>query len=360
MFVGFIMGVVKETGVAFYGVMYPDRAVKDFEEMIKYGCNAVLLGCSEFDVWFWYPSIVKLIEEAKKLGLRVYLDPWGWGKVFGGEPTSVFLQEHVNQRQISAKSGKSLPSACFNTEEFRSYVLKRVEKLAKETDLDFFFWDEPHYATFWRTEDGSIRMLGEGEWACRCETCKELFKDEYGYEMPTEMTDDVIRFRQGKIVEFLGQLSEVVKKADPKKGVCICLLPMANPLIGIVDWEEVAALKHVDMISTDPYWIIFQKLGLVPGGYEEGIKWFKKTLDAVMDLAKKYKKKTQVWVQAFNIPEGREKEIVKGIEIAKEKGVYSVFAWPYRAGGGSILASERASMLWEMIGEAYKKARKIH
>ena len=40
------MSIVEETGVVYYGVMYPDRAVKDFEEMINYSCNAVLLGWS--------------------------------------------------------------------------------------------------------------------------------------------------------------------------------------------------------------------------------------------------------------------------------------------------------------------------
>jgi len=258
--------MVEETGVAYYGVMYPDRAVKDFEEMIEHGCNAVLLGCSEFDVWFWYRNIIRLIEEAKNLGLRVYLDLWGWGKVFGGEPPSIFLQEHTNLRQVSAKAGLILPSACFNTEEFRGFILKNVERLAKETDLDFFFWDEPHYAMFWRTEDGGIKLLSEGEWACRCERCKELFREEYGYEMPTERTKDVINVRQKKIVEFLNELTKAVKRADSKKGVCICLLPITNPLIGITDWEPIASPKQVDIISTDPYRIVYQKIGELPGG----------------------------------------------------------------------------------------------
>jgi len=54
-----------------------------------------------------------------------------------------------------------------------------------------------------------------------------------------------------------------------------------------------------------------------------------------------------------------EQEIIKDIEIANEKNVHSIFAWPYRAGEGSVLVSYRASMLWKMMGETYKKVRKI-
>lgn len=349
---------VEETGVAYYGVMYPDRAVKDFEEMVEYGCNAVLLGWSEFDAWFWHPNVLKLIEEARNHGLRVYVDPWAWGKIFGGEPTSVFLQNHADLRQVSAKTGKVLPSACFNTEKFRQYVAGNIERMAEESDADYFFWDEPHYASFWRLEDGSIQILDLDDWACACETCKKLFKDEYGYEMPNQMNDDVASFRQNKIIEFLSEISSAVKRADPKKGVCTCLLPLSHPLIGITDWEGVASIRNVDMLSTDPYWVALQQYGLVPQGFEEGINWYRNTLDELIKLAEKHRKKTQAWVQAFNIPNGREEEIIKGIEIAKEKNIYSIFAWPYRAGEGSVLASDRTTTLWRMIGEAYKRIRK--
>lgn len=349
--------MVEEFGVSYYGVMYPDRAVEDFKEMVEYGCNAVLLACSEFDVWFWFSNLVKLIEKAKELGLRVYVDPWGWGKVFGGEPPSMFLQEHAGFRQVSAKTGESLPSACFNTERFRRYVLSLIEKLAQETRLDLFFWDEPHYAMFWRAEGGDIRMLETGDWACRCEACRSLFKEEYGYEMPTDLTEDVVSFRQRKIVEFLGEMSKTVKQTDPRKGVCVCLLPTKSPLIGIIDWEPIASLDDVNMVSTDPYWVAYQKHGLLKAGFDAGISWFKGVLGELMALAKRYGKKSQVWVQAFRIPEGREVEIAKGIEAAAEMGVDSIFAWPYRAGEGSILASDRAVLLWRRIGETFKRLR---
>ena len=41
---------VKETGVSYYGLSYPEHAKKDFEEMIAHNCNAVILALTEFDI----------------------------------------------------------------------------------------------------------------------------------------------------------------------------------------------------------------------------------------------------------------------------------------------------------------------
>jgi len=66
--------VTREFGVAYYGVIYPDRAKQDFEEMLEHGVNAVLLAEGEFDAWFWGDALSRLVEEAKGAGLRVYID----------------------------------------------------------------------------------------------------------------------------------------------------------------------------------------------------------------------------------------------------------------------------------------------
>ncbi|RLE82426.1 MAG: hypothetical protein DRJ52_02280 [Thermoprotei archaeon] len=330
--------MVRETGVSYYGVAYPERAIEDFRDLLEHSCNAVLFGISEFDYWFWHENTFKLIELAKLRGFTVYVDLWGWGKVFGGEPPSIFLQKHHKYRQVSAK-GKVYAAACFNTEEFRNYVVERVEELAKESDADYFFWDEPHYA--WLKED----------WTCRCPTCLKLFKEEYGYEMPKELTKDVVEFRQKKIIEFLKLLSKTVKEADSSKKICVCLLPTTEPIIGIPDWETIAEISEVDMIATDPYWI---SKGL---SREEGIKWFTEFGAKIVELGKKYDKETQLWVQGYRIPRSRVEEVVEGILKAGELGVDSIFVWCYKAGEGSILASEDSKYTWDRIGYAFRKVR---
>src|SRR6185312_7428970 len=106
---------VKETGVSYYGLSYPEHAARDFSEMIEHNCNAVILALSEFDIDFWFPNIITIARTARDMGLKVYLDPWGIGKWFGGEPPSIFLNNNPGNRQASAFTNEPLNAACFNT-----------------------------------------------------------------------------------------------------------------------------------------------------------------------------------------------------------------------------------------------------
>ena len=54
---------VKETGVSYYGLSYPEHAKKDFEEMIAHNCNAVILALTEFDIDFWFPNIIEIAKD---------------------------------------------------------------------------------------------------------------------------------------------------------------------------------------------------------------------------------------------------------------------------------------------------------
>ncbi len=91
---------VQETGVSYYGLSYVEHAQRDFQEMIDHNCTAVLLALSEFDLDFWRPNIREIAQAGKEMGLTVYLDTWGIGKWFGGEPPSVFLTNNSGNRQV--------------------------------------------------------------------------------------------------------------------------------------------------------------------------------------------------------------------------------------------------------------------
>jgi len=329
--------VIPERGVSYYGVMYPDRAERDFDEMVDHGCNAVLLAVSEFDWWFWRRNVASLISAARDRGLRAYVDLWGWGKTLAGEPPSPFLMRDVDHRQRAA-SGRTYHAVCLNHEGFRAFLREGIEGMAAETAVDGFFWDEPHYAN-WHDPD----------WACRCPICTALYEEETGEPMPRELTSRVIAFRERRAVEFLGELSRAVKEADPGVDVIVCLLPTQSPLIGITDWSRVAAIPEIDVFATDPYWF---HAGM---DRERGLEFFKATGERAVELARKHGKRSQLWLQAFRVPRGRERELVEATRIAAELGTDSLFAWPYRGGAGSILASEDPEAVWTALGEAYRR-----
>ena len=133
---------VTETGVSYYGLSYVERVPRDFQEMLDHNCNVVIFALSELEVDFWFPNIVRVAETAKEMGLRVYLDTWGVGKWFGGEPPSLFLTNNVANRQHLGSTNEAMPAACFNTEAFRRYYCAMVEKRATHVAVaDDCFWD---------------------------------------------------------------------------------------------------------------------------------------------------------------------------------------------------------------------------
>ena len=161
---------IKHTGISYYGLNYVEHAERDFQEMLEHGCDTVILAITEFDMDFWFPNIGPIVKKAHEMGLRVLADTWGIGKYFGGEQISLFLQNNTEHRQVSAYTGEKLNAACFNSQSFRDYFNGICLKLARETEVDGFFWDEPHYAL----PEGLINGGGH-DWTCRCNECMRKF-----------------------------------------------------------------------------------------------------------------------------------------------------------------------------------------
>jgi hypothetical protein len=64
---------------------------------------------------------------------------------------------------------------------------------------------------------------------------------------------------------------------------------------------------------------------------------------------------SQLWVQAFEVPAGREPELWTAIRTAARLGVTHVAAWSYRGGTAmSFNRSERPEAVWQVIGDAYR------
>ena len=165
--------MITQTSISYYGLNYVEHAEADFKEMKAHGVTQVILAVTEFDFDFWRPNIPAIVAKAHELGLRVLIDPWGNGKYFGGEQVSKFLQDNVENRQVSALTGEKLPYACFNTNSYRDYFKNFCVTLARECKPDGFFWDEPHYAF----PKGIASITGgvADDWTCYCPVCRKRF-----------------------------------------------------------------------------------------------------------------------------------------------------------------------------------------
>lgn len=335
---------VKETGVSYYGLSYPEHAERDFKEMIEHNCNAVILALSEFDIDFWFPNIKEVTKVAKGLGMKVYLDTWGIGKWFGGEPPSIFLNHNAGNRQVSALTGEPLPAVCFNSTAFRNYFYNICERLAYEIDADGFFWDEPHYIL--PKTYAAITAGGREDWTCRCPICMKDFSEEYGYEMPRLLTKEVIQFREDRALDILETASVKIKKIRPESKIICCVHATINNYYvkearGYDDWDKVGRVKAFDVFSTT---II---------KYDLPRSYFRTITERTMEIAKKYNKGSQRWLMNYYQSPENISEIKEIVHLYAGMGVESLFAWTYRGGNGTVLAAPHALEMWDMLGEAY-------
>src|SRR5204862_8176799 len=94
-------------------------------------------------------------------------------------------------------------------------------------------------------------------------------------------------------------------------------LPLSVRHFGISDWERAALLPELDIFGCDPYWFIF---GAAPEAFVETF-----TLKALRasrragDLTRR-PRQTQVWVQGFDVPAGREQELYGAVRLAARLG----------------------------------------
>ena len=336
--------MVKETGVSYYGLSHVEHAERDFLEMRRHNCTAVVLALSEFDIDFWWPNINPIVKAAHDIGLTVYLDTWGIGKWFGGEPPSLFLTNNPGNRQVSAMTDEPLPAACFNTKAFRDYFFDICERLADEVEADGFFWDEPHFAL----PKGYASITGGAgdDWSCRCPYCQRMFEQLYGYQMPRQLTAEVKRFRHDRALDILETASKKIKAIQPQSKITCCVHATLGTYYvtenrGYDNWDKVARCDAFDVFSSTIL------------SYQLPREFFRSVTQRTLDMAKKHCKGSQRWVMGYyQEPEDLE-EIGRIIQLYSEMGTESIFAWTYRGGHGTILAAPRALEVWDTIGRAY-------
>ena len=122
-----------------------------------------------------------------------------------------------------------------------------------------------------------------------------------------------------------------------------------DPKGAVRRWEKFAALEDVDVFGTDPYWMWAGRPFSV---YE----FFAR---AVAELAGKYGKEPQIWIQACKVPQGREAEVRRAVETAWRHGIRNIMAWsflgtPYM----TWVKSDRPEVVWKELKAAYLAIRK--
>lgn len=333
-----------KVGVSYFGVRHVRHVAEDLDRIADAGCTFVVHTFSENDLLYYRGTIDRIVELSHKRGLDVYLDPWGVGRVFGGEAFSSFLAEHPEDRQVTS-DGTPVPHVCLGSTRFRDMLFSWISAAAS-AGAESVFWDEPHLY--------SVQKRG-GPWACSCERCERRFAERFGHPMPRALTPEVEQFRVDSLTEFVDALA--MEARSQGLGNAICLLPVDMgtesreeiewPQQGL--WERIAALGSIDLFGTDPYWFHFCR-DMEPFVGE----W----AGRVRDLCVRHGKESQIWVQAFRVPRGRESEVRDAAFLASEMGIESLAAWGYEGCAAmSSLACDRPEVVWQILCETFRELR---
>ncbi len=326
-----------ELGFAWHHSKQPKHARTDFEDMLESNCTAVLIAASEDDFNYWYPNLVEIIGIAKDVGLKVIVNFWAFGGVFGGEPSSFFLHQNQRFRQVTATSKEAVPAACVNQEEFRNYFHGKIRMLMRDASPDGVFLDEPHY----------YPLFDETEFTCVCDACRDKFRALNGSEMPMEFVEPVRSFREHSLYEFLVDTCKVVKSERQETEVTVCIIPHDLIGLGVSDWDRIASIAEVDVFSTDPYYLAFGR----------SREWAITAAERTIATAKRHGKKSQLWLQMFSLPNGEELRTASLVADYVSMGVDSVFGWSYLANKGTTISSDQPDILWRLVTDEYKKIR---
>jgi hypothetical protein len=329
-----------DTGVAYFGNRMLRHVEADLEDIAAHDCTYVVHTFSEEDQLYYTGTMKAVVRATQNLGMQAWIDPWGVGGLFAGEALSLYAARFPNHQQVLS-TGAPVPAVCPNWPEFRAWLRTWVDA-ALEIGADVLLWDEPHFAIpGWY---GWYKGPSDA-WACRCAACQYLYRQRFGEELPLVFDAGVRTFRQERLLDFLADMTGYAAAQGATNTLCV--LPFEDDAKHGLPWRTAVSLPDVHVFGADPYWI---STNLTPEEYV-GQKTAR-----VVETCHYVGKPAMIWVQAFNIPEGRELEVATAIEVAASGGADYIAAWGYNGCGHmSSIASARPDLVWETIGRAYRQ-----
>lgn len=328
-------------GCSYFGNRILRHVREDLREMRDMGCTFVVHTFNENDMTFYAKTMAEIVEASHEMDLEVYIDPWGVGKVFGGESFSNFVMQNTDALQMIS-DGKPTGAACPNSPKFRSFIREWVDAAAG-TGADVIFWDEPHfYLPAW--------LGGRPDtWGCMCETCQKKFEETMGKPFPKDDNEDLQTFKQASLLEFL---SEAIAYAHQKgKKNALCVLPLRGEQHDTGNWERMASIPHLNIFGTDPYWYAFK---------EDLCTFVGNSSCMVKEICDSHGLEGQLWLQGYKVPAGREEELVQATQLMTNCGITNIAVWGFDACNHiSWIRPDNPQLAWAKIKEAFAKVRDL-
>lgn len=299
-----------KTGFSYFGVRRPLHVRADLDAMVAEGQTQVLHTWSEEDLSYYRDTMGEIVRASREVGLSVYVNSWGVGRVFGGEANSELASRNPGSCQILS-TGEAMPAICPNHPAFQDYMDRWIDAVC-QAGPDVLFWDEPHFF---------FRKGRQGEWSCRCAVCRALFRERFGADMPVESGRETKIFRQERLLGMLDRWTARTRGHGVRNN--ICLLPDTFDA-GLPDWESVAALPNLDELSSDPYWWDDDPESKVRADYTE-------YAGRLVRLCAAHGLEPQMWMKLYRIKAGTEHFAPLAARISHEAGIRNLMAWSWRA-----------------------------
>jgi hypothetical protein len=324
-----------QTGVAYFGCHHLAHAREDFATIAE-SCDWIVLTMSEADLRWSRGTIRQLVGAAHNAGLEVWLDPWGVGGVFGGEALSAFVGEFPEECQITNQEQR-LPRACPCSPRFRSLLHSWIAAAA-ETEADGIFWDEPH---FW-----TGAWAGDPDhWACWCPRCLNRFVQTTGRSMFSSNRTAIERWQATAVCDLLADVTAAAHAHGLQNAVC--LLPAPEQTF---HWFDIARLRYVDEVGTDPYWFAHHQADR----HDYVTEWTDRLLTATRGLDTP----AHLWIQGCKVPKGGHVQIPEMIDLAYEHGIRRFAAWGFNGCGSmSSIACAEPELVWATIVDSFQRIK---
>ena len=311
-----------ELGIAYYGAYLPEHLEKDFRNIRDSFCDYVVITISENDMCY-FPGKWQLAPKiAHDQGLKIYAVLWGFGSTFGGGRISKLLTEYPEVFQID-QNGRMVGAGCFNNPLFRKTYVEYIKNLSNY-GYDGYLIDEP-------TPNN-----------CYCSWCQKKYREKYNENLPEKQTSRVHTFRVDSTLDFVGEVSKNIKSAVHHARISIAVMPQDRSL-----WCKIASMRTIDIFGTDPYWL--------PKG--EDISYLMDHSREAVKICKEYEKTSEIWINCWKIPQGKEKEIYEGTLNVARIAPDRINAWSYKGGMGTNETSDDPLSAWSQLVKAYKKIR---
>lgn len=306
-----------------------ERIRADLQQAHDAGATSVYVTASEADVKN-DRKVSLIVAYGHELGLRVFLNPYVGGTFSfdEGGTAALYLERHPDEAHVS-RSGASaaVPSIAFP--QYRSYLKDTLTRLF-EHDFDGLLLDEPTFPTTTATT---------GDYFPYDVASQERFMVRYGRPMPDRQDENVARFREELMTEFLAELFDHVGSIRPEVLNILVVLPSEFDLRdarGSEDWHALSRIPTLDVFQIDPYWY--------PG---QTWDWYAANLDRLAQETDGSGVLLGVWVRAYGL-DGEYDRISRTLAYAKERGIPWLASWVTDA-----VPNKDPAAAWREIARVY-------